>query len=110
VETSIDDQIKLSIIKQKIQIYGLNIDERLISYIKDNTTNNAREIEGLVLQIKAKGVSILEAYKYATQYKDATHYNSATITNTPKELSIDKIKKAVANYFNVSMDIFNKRL
>ncbi|HEK25496.1 MAG TPA: AAA family ATPase, partial [Hydrogenobaculum sp.] len=53
VETSIDDQIKLSIIKQKIQIYGLNVDERLISYIKDNTTNNAREIEGLVLQIKA---------------------------------------------------------
>jgi len=108
VETSIDDQIKLSIIKQKIQIYGLNIDERLISYIKDNTTNNAREIEGLVLQIKAKGVSILEAYKDATANKSATHYNSATITNTPKELSIDKIKKAVANYFNVSMDIFNK--
>jgi chromosomal replication initiator protein len=108
VETSIDDQIKLSIIKQKIQIYGLNIDERLISYIKDNTTNNAREIEGLVLQIKAKGVSILEAYKSATANKSATAYNSATITNTPKELSIDKIKKAVANYFNVSMDIFNK--
>lgn len=102
VETSIDDQIKLSIIKQKIQIYGLNIDERLISYIKDNTTNNVREIEGLLLQIKAKGVSILEAYKSATANK------SATITNTPKELSIDKIKKAVANYFNFSMDIFNK--
>jgi chromosomal replication initiator protein len=108
VETSIDDQIKLSIIKQKIQIYGLNIDERLISYIKDNTTNNVREIEGLLLQIKAKGVSILEAYNSATHYKSATVYNSATITNTPKELSIDKIKKAVANYFNFSMDIFNK--
>ncbi|ACG56693.1 chromosomal replication initiator protein DnaA [Hydrogenobaculum sp. Y04AAS1] len=102
VETSIDDQIKLSIIKQKIQIYGLNVDERLISYIKDNTTNNAREIEGLVLQIKAKGVSILEAYN------SATHYNSTTVTNTPKEISIDKIKKAVANYFNIGMDIFNK--
>ena len=114
VETSIDDQIKLSIIKQKIQIYGLNIDERLISYIKDNTTNNVREIEGLLLQIKAKGVSILEAYKSATAnnsataYNSATVYNSTTITNTPKELSIDKIKKAVANYFNFSMDIFNK--
>ncbi|MFP3206488.1 MAG: chromosomal replication initiator protein DnaA [Hydrogenobaculum sp.] len=108
VETSIDDQIKLSIIKQKIQIYGLNIDERLISYIKDNTTNNVREIEGLLLQIKAKGVSILEAYKSATANNSATAYNSATITNTPKELSIDKIKKAVANYFNFSMDIFNK--
>ncbi|HEK24899.1 MAG TPA: hypothetical protein ENO33_00795, partial [Hydrogenobaculum sp.] len=29
-------------------------------------------------------------------------------TSKPKEISIDKIKKAVANYFNVSMDIFNK--
>lgn len=103
VETSIDDQIKLSIIKQKIQIYGLNVDERLISYIKDNTTNNAREIEGLVLQIKAKGISILEAYNSATSL-DQRMQN----TNKPKEISIDKIKKAVANYFNVSMDIFNK--
>jgi chromosomal replication initiator protein len=103
VETSIDDQIKLSIIKQKVQIYGLNVDERLISYIKDNTTNNAREIEGLVLQIKAKGVSILEAYNSATSL-DQKMQN----TNEPKEISIDKIKKAVANYFNVGMDIFNK--
>ncbi|MGC9286742.1 MAG: chromosomal replication initiator protein DnaA [Hydrogenobaculum sp.] len=107
VETSIDDQIKLSIIKQKIQIYGLNVDERLISYIKDNTTNNAREIEGLVLQIKAKGVSILEAYNFATNSATGLDQRMPN-TSKPKEISIDKIKKAVANYFNVSMDIFNK--
>ncbi|GAB6077815.1 chromosomal replication initiator protein DnaA [Hydrogenobaculum acidophilum] len=99
VETSIDEQIKLSIIKQKIQLYGLNIDDRLISYIKDNTTTNAREIEGLVLQIKAKGGSILEAID--EQGKD--------LPQKPlKNIDIDFIKKVVASYFNLSLDVFNK--
>jgi len=98
VETSIDEQIKLSIIKQKIQIYGLNIDDRLISYIKDNTTTNAREIEGLVLQIKAKGGSILEAIDEQTD-----------LPQKPlKNIDVDFIKKVVASYFNLNTDIFNK--
>ncbi len=97
VEIGIDEQIKLSIIKQKVQIYGLNIDERLISYIRDNTTNNAREIEGLVLQIKAKGDSILQKI------------NEQNIVYTKKkEISVSLIKELVANYFNVNIDIFTK--
>ncbi len=93
VETSIDEEIKLSIIEQKIKLYGLNIDDRLISYIKDNTVANAREIEGLILQIKAKGDSILEAI------------NQQVRSNV---VDIDFIKKTVASYFNVSVDIFTK--
>jgi len=101
VETNIDDHIKLSIIKQKIQIYGLNVDDRLISYIKDNTTNNAREIEGLVIQIKAKGLSILEAIDNHQNIDNLTSKDS-TSTN------IDTIKKIVASYFNISIDILAK--
>ncbi|MGC9143047.1 helix-turn-helix domain-containing protein, partial [Hydrogenobaculum sp.] len=62
---------------------------------------------GLVLQIKAKGVSILEAYNFATNSATGLDQRMPN-TSKPKEISIDKIKKAVANYFNVSMDIFNK--
>jgi len=101
VETNIDDHIKLSIIKQKIQIYGLNVDDRLISYIKDNTTNNAREIEGLVIQIKAKGLSILEAIDNHQNIDNLTSKDS-TSTN------INIIKKIVASYFNISIDILAK--
>ena len=101
VETNIDDHIKLSIIKQKIQIYGLNVDDRLISYIKDNTTNNAREIEGLVIQIKAKGLSILEAIDNHQNIDNLTSKDS-TSTN------INTIKKIVASYFNISIDILAK--
>ncbi len=103
VETSIDEQIKLSIIKQKIQLYGLNIDDRLISYIKDNTTTNAREIEGLVLQIKAKGGFILEAID-----KNTSEDMSAMDIRDIKGVDIEFIKKMVASYFNISIDIFSK--
>ncbi len=97
VETGIDEQLKLSIIKQKIQVYGLNVDERLISYIKDNTTNNAREIEGLVLQIKAKGSAMLEALNQQT-----------LLYSKKKEITISLIKELVAQHFNISIDVFNK--
>ena len=97
VETGIDDQIKLSIIEQKIKIYDLNMDDRLISYIKDNTTNNAREIEGLVLQIKAKGKAMLEVLN-----------DQAILYSKRKEITPSLIKEVVANYFNINVESFLK--
>ena len=60
VELKLDRITKRAIIKEKLIIYGLPVDEALIEYIAENTGDNVREIEGFLAKLKAeKGLSSL---------------------------------------------------
>ncbi|NPB05391.1 MAG: chromosomal replication initiator protein DnaA [Aquificae bacterium] len=54
VELKIDEVVKKAIIKEKLIIYGLPVDEELIEYIAQNTGDNAREIEGFIARMKVE--------------------------------------------------------
>ncbi len=54
VELKIDEVIKKAIIKEKLIIYGLPVDNEIIEYVAANTGDNAREIEGFIARMKAE--------------------------------------------------------
>ena len=54
VELKLDEITKKAIIKEKLIIYGLPVDQNIIDYIAQNTGDNVREIEGFIAQLKAK--------------------------------------------------------
>ena len=54
VELKIDEVIKKAIIKEKLIIYGLPVDESIIEYVAQNTGDNVREIEGFIARLKAE--------------------------------------------------------
>ncbi|HIP98565.1 MAG TPA: AAA family ATPase, partial [Aquifex aeolicus] len=54
VELKLDEITKKAIIKEKLIIYGLPVDQNIIDYIAQNTGDNVREIEGFITQLKAK--------------------------------------------------------
>jgi len=51
-ELKIDGVVKKGIIKEKLIIYGMPIDDEIIEYIAQNTGDNAREIEGFIAKLK----------------------------------------------------------
>ncbi len=54
VELKLDRITKRAIIKEKLIIYGLPVDEDIIEYIAENTGDNVREIEGFIAKLKAE--------------------------------------------------------
>jgi len=54
VELKIDEVVKKAIIKEKLIIYGLPVDENIIEYVAQNTGDNVREIEGFIARLKAE--------------------------------------------------------
>ncbi len=60
LEIGLDDDTKLSIIKQKLILYGLPVDKVAMDYIFDTTGYNVREIEGAIKTLKVVGIKPLE--------------------------------------------------
>ncbi len=55
-ELKIDEVVKRALIREKLIIYGMPVDEEIIEYIDRNTANNAREIEGFIARLKVEGI------------------------------------------------------
>lgn len=104
VEIGIDDMTKLSIIKQKVTFHGLPLDDRIIDYIKDNTSNNAREIEGLILQIRAKGSFLSSNIEKVEQLYDDYCIASTKENKKDKEIDPKVIIYEVESYFKISTE------
>jgi len=82
-ELKLDGITKRAIIKEKLIIYGLPVDEDLIDYIDQNTGENVREIEGFIAQIKAqKGLNLPKEVK--------------------REVSPKEVVKEVARFYGIS--------
>ena len=87
VELKIDEVIKKAIIKEKLIIYGLPVDNDIIEYVATNTGDNAREIEGFIARLKAE--RSLEVGTLRLEHKRRRNL-------TPLE-----VVKEVANFYGV---------
>ncbi len=56
IEIGLDEETKRRIIKQKLILYGLPLDQDTIEYVFDNTGYNIREIEGFVKTLRVGGI------------------------------------------------------
>lgn len=56
LEIGLDEDTKLSIVKNKLLLFGLPLDKRYIDYVMENTGFSVREIEGFIKTIKLTGI------------------------------------------------------
>ncbi|MFN4012575.1 MAG: chromosomal replication initiator protein DnaA [Aquificaceae bacterium] len=56
LEIGLDQDTKLSIVKNKLLLFGLPLDKRYIDYVMENTGFSVREIEGFIKTIKLIGI------------------------------------------------------
>jgi len=87
VELKLDPATKRAIIKEKLIIYGLPVDEGLIDYIAQNTGDNVREIEGFIAKLKAqKGVEEESPFTFEVE---------------KREISPERVINEVSSYFGI---------
>jgi len=55
IEIGLDEETKRRIIRQKLILYGLPLDEPTVNYVLENTGYNVREIEGFIQTFKVAG-------------------------------------------------------
>ncbi len=56
LEIGLDEDTKLSIVKNKLLLFGLPLDQRYIDYVMENTGWSVREIEGFIRTLKLTGI------------------------------------------------------
>jgi chromosomal replication initiator protein len=90
VELKLDPVTKRAIIKEKLIIYGLPVDENLIEHIAQNTGDNVREIEGFIAKLKVqKSIEVSNP--------------SYTFEVEKKEIPPEKVINEVSSYYGISV-------
>jgi len=95
-----DFETRVAILKKKAQKEKITISDDVLKYIAENIFSNIRELEGALIRLVAKASLINEniTVEFAkTALSDIIKQSSQPIT-------IEKIKKVVAEYFGVDVD------
>lgn len=91
-------ETRIAITKKKSENEGLELPLDVIEYIAQNVTSNIREIEGVIISLVAQ-VALGNKKPNIDLVREILR---AKHIKTSKIVTIDKIKSAVAHYFNVS--------
>ena len=101
-----DYELRVAVIKAKIEEWGINLDDGLVNFIASKTSKSFREIEGLLNRIifyqqtKNQDITqkILEKIVFETTQKPVN-----------KNINPDNIIRTVAEYFGISgSDLLNR--
>ena len=94
-----DYETRVSIIKNKLDRDGVEMDEEIIFYVAKYIKTNVRELEGAIISLMAqssfnrKNITIDLAKVIVEKF----------VKNTKKEISIDHIQKVVSDYFQMDV-------
>ncbi len=94
-----DLETRISIIKNKLLLDGVEIDEEIIFYVAKNIKTNVRELEGAIISLLAQ--SSFNRKKITIDL--AKVIVEKFVKNTKKEISIDQIQKVVSDYFQMDV-------
>ncbi len=101
-----DLETRIAILRKKAQVESLHVPDEVIGYIATNIETNIRELEGALTRVVA----------YSAMMRSAITLDLATYAlkdilpqNRPKQITIDKIKRVVAEHFNIRMQDFEVR-
>ena len=94
-----DYETRISIVKNKLNRDGVEMDEEIIFYVAKHIKTNVRELEGAIISLMAqssfnrKNITIDLAKVIVEKF----------VKNTKKEISIDHIQKVVSDYFQMDV-------
>ena len=100
-----DYETRVSIIKNKLNRDGVEMDDEIIFYVAKYIKTNVRELEGAIISLMAqssfnrKNITIELAKVIVEKF----------VKNTKKEISIDHIQKVVSDYFQMDVSTLQSK-
>tara|TARA_B100001059_G_scaffold16313_1_gene13377 strand:- start:3972 stop:5393 length:1422 start_codon:yes stop_codon:yes gene_type:complete len=100
-----DYETRVSIIKNKLNRDGVEMDDEIIFYVAKYIKTNIRELEGAIISLMAqssfnrKNITIELAKVIVEKF----------VKNTKKEISIDHIQKVVSDYFQMDVSTLQSK-
>ncbi len=95
-----DYELRRAILKNKIYKDGLDIPEDVVDYIAENVVDNVRDLEGVLLSLLAHSTFTDERIDMQLAVKVV----GKVVNMQPHELTPERIREVVCNYFAVSQD------
>jgi len=103
IEIGMDDETKLSIIKQKMILYGMPLDQKLINYVFENTGYNVREIEGAIKTLKVVGMKNTSKEKSTKDIKFVVEFTARHFKLKPEDLKKESKERRIINARQIAM-------
>ena len=100
-----DYETRVSIIKNKLDRDGVEMDEEIIFYVAKYIKTNVRELEGAIISLMAQ--SSFNRKNITTDL--AKVIVEKFVKNTKKEISIDHIQKVVSDYFQMDVSTLQSK-
>lgn len=97
-------ELRKNILRKKIEGYKLlpEIDDEVIEYIASNMTSDVRNLEGAINRLMA--YSLMMGYSEITLPRAVEALKDTINKGTSEKTNILKVQKAVADYFQISVD------
>lgn len=95
-----DYSLRRDILHNKIERDGLVISEEIVDYIARNVTDNVRDLEGTIVSLMAHAM----AFNREVTLELAEQVLARSVRMVKKQITIDSIKNAVCNYYNIKPD------
>lgn len=100
-----DMETRMAILQRKIEGENIIIGEDVISFIANSVTSNIRELEGSLIRLLAYS----SVNKEDINIEMARRVLSDTFGTRKRSISIDQIKKAVSDSFDISIDLLSAK-
>ena len=95
-----DYSLRRDILHNKIERDGLVISEEIVDYIARNVTDNVRDLEGTIVSLMAHAM----AFNREVTLELAEQVLARSVRMVKKQITIDSIKNAVCNYYDIKPD------
>ncbi|ADO44412.1 chromosomal replication initiator protein DnaA [Hydrogenobacter thermophilus TK-6] len=103
IEIGLDDETKLSIIKQKLILYGMPLDQKVIDHIFENTGYNVREIEGAIKTLKVVGIKETPKKKSVKDINFVVEFTARHFKLKPEDLKKEGKERKIINARHIAM-------
>ncbi|WP_457599922.1 chromosomal replication initiator protein DnaA [Hydrogenivirga sp.] len=95
VEVCLDEITKLEIIKRKLQELRIEVQDKIVESLMEQTSNNVRDIEGTIRSVKLRGVEHLRKSSGQNDLEKIKLYTALHFGIKPEELVGDKRSRKV---------------
>jgi chromosomal replication initiator protein len=94
-----DLETRIAIIQRKLQMEGINIDEKVIEYVAHSVNTNVRELEGVIVSLMAQASLV----RRDIDLELAKSVSKNIVTSEERAVNIDTIQDIVADYFELTV-------
>ena len=92
-----DFETRVAILKNKSEVYGINLSREIVEYIAQNISSNIRELEGCLIKLLANSSLNSKEIDFELVKKTVREVS----TNKQVNISVELITKVVCDYFGV---------